>query len=93
MEPLQGEKKLTQGKTFLDNKAKSHYSGFKFFVRYVSMTVSFKMAPITLNTIMRSFQKILHVFYSFGHHSILYLFSQPKFIQNAQLLGHFEGEH
>ena len=57
------------------------------------MTVSFKMAPITLNTIMKSFQKIFNVFYSFGHHLILYLFSQPKVIPNAQLLSCFEGEY
>ena len=78
-------KKLTERKTFLDNKAKSHYSGFIFFIKYVSMTVSLKMAPITLNTIMKSFQEIFNVFYSFGHHLILYLFSQPNVIQNTQL--------
>ena len=57
------------------------------FIRYVSMTVSFKMAPMT---IMKSFQNIFNVFYSFGHHLILYLFYQPKVIQNAQLWSHFE---
>ena len=61
-------------------------------LKYISMIVSFKMVPITLNTIIKSFQKIFNVVY-FWHHLILYLFYQPKVIQNAQLLSGFEGEH